>query len=292
MVRYREVRPGAALARFVELYWLLSGEPSADDGDPDQPVFPDGRMEIVLNLADPFVEHRDGAAPTSQPLAMVVGQMDRPVRIAPTGRVDLLGIRLRPAGAASILGVPAGDLRGALLGVDAVSTALHRDLARIGEARTDAARISLVQAALGIRVAGAKAAPDAVVWAAESLVASPLPVDRLATRAGLGVRQLERQFDRWVGLPPKLFSRIQRFQRVLLALRAGPESAVHAALSCGYYDQAHLVRDFRAFTGEPPIALLASLHDFTLRFTRARDVAFFQDGRHGRPYLPDPGDQG
>jgi AraC-like DNA-binding protein len=222
---------------------------------------------------------------------MVVGQMDRPVRIAPTGRVDLLGIRLRPAGATSILGVPAGELRGVLLGIDAVSTALDRDLAGVGDAGTDAARIARVEAALGRRVAGAKAAPAAVAWAAGALVASSLPVDRVAARAGLGARQLERQFDRWVGLPPKLFSRIQRFQRVFRTLQAGPESVAGAALACGYYDQAHLVRDFRAFTGEPPTALLASLHDFTLRFTDARDVAFFQDGRRERPYLPRPGDR-
>lgn len=289
MIRYREVRPGVALAPFVELYWLLSGDPSP--GESDQPIFPDGRMEIVLNLADPFVEHQEGALPRRQPLAMVVGQMDRPVRIAPTGRVDLLGIRLRPAGAASILGVPAGELRGSLLGIDAVSAALGRDLAAAGDARTGAARIAHVEAALRRRVAATKAPPAAVVWAADALVASPLPVDRVAARAGLGTRQLERQFDRWVGLPPKLFSRIQRFQRVFRALHAGPEPVVEAALACGYYDQAHLVRDFRAFTGEPPTALLASLHDFTLRFTHARDVAFFQDGRRERPYLPQTGDR-
>jgi AraC-like DNA-binding protein len=58
-------------------------------------------------------------------------------------------------------------------------------------------------------------------------------------------------------MAPKLFARIQRFQRVFPAIEREGAGWVDAAAACGYYDQAHLIRDFREFAGEPPAALLA-----------------------------------
>jgi methylphosphotriester-DNA--protein-cysteine methyltransferase len=66
---------------------------------------------------------------------------------------------------------------------------------------------------------------------------------------------MERRFKRQVGIGPKLFCRIQRFQRVFREIESGG-NWVQAALACGYYDQAHLVRDMRQFSGETPTALL------------------------------------
>ncbi|MEI9813493.1 MAG: helix-turn-helix domain-containing protein [Acidobacteriota bacterium] len=75
-----------------------------------------------------------------------------------------------------------------------------------------------------------------------------------AVTAGISIRQWERRFLDTVGLPPKTFSRIQRFQRVLRE-SAGQAGWADAALRCGYYDQAHLIRDFRDFTGDTPTHL-------------------------------------
>ena len=79
-------------------------------------------------------------------------------------------------------------------------------------------------------------------------------VDGLARRCGWSARSLERRFRHAVGLPPKLFSRIVRFQRVFAAARAGKPDWAGLAIDCGYYDQAHLNRDFREFTGSSPAA--------------------------------------
>ena len=74
-------------------------------------------------------------------------------------------------------------------------------------------------------------------------------------RPCISPRQLERRFKRQVGIGPKLFCRIQRFQRVFREIESGG-NWVQAALACGYYDQAHLVRDMRQFSGETPTALV------------------------------------
>jgi len=69
----------------------------------------------------------------------------------------------------------------------------------------------------------------------------------LARELGVSIRQLERRFYADVGLPPKLFCRIQRLNCVFRAIGQRPSSWVETAVACGYYDQAHLIRDFKHF---------------------------------------------
>jgi methylphosphotriester-DNA--protein-cysteine methyltransferase len=83
----------------------------------------------------------------------------------------------------------------------------------------------------------------------------------LTHRLDLSARQIERLFARQVGLPPKGLARIVRFQRVLAAIDRGvPRDWAAAALEAGYYDQAHLARDFREIAGETPLAYARRRH--------------------------------
>jgi len=112
-------------------------------------------------------------------------------------------------------------------------------------------------------------------------------VDALAGACGLSARQLERRFLDAVGLGPKRLARILRFQRVFRAVAAEPalDSAAGqrpnwavVAVDCGYYDQAHLIRDFHAFAGEAPAALFSVQAALTHHFTRRRrDASLFSN---------------
>jgi transcriptional regulator GlxA family with amidase domain len=105
-------------------------------------------------------------------------------------------------------------------------------------------------------------------------------VAELARAADLSTRQLERRFHERVGFAPKLFARLVRFQRALSLLRAGGASLGEVAAACGYYDQPHLVRDFRRFAHESPARFLRVEHELTGHFVDAApgaDVASFQD---------------
>jgi AraC-like DNA-binding protein len=93
-------------------------------------------------------------------------------------------------------------------------------------------------------------------------------VGKMADLAGLSARQFERRFRQAVGIPPKLFSRMQRFQRVFGALEDAKAGWADAAAACGYYDQAHLIRDFQEFAGKPPAALLARDTDLARHFVQ------------------------
>jgi transcriptional regulator GlxA family with amidase domain len=87
-------------------------------------------------------------------------------------------------------------------------------------------------------------------------------VAEMAGLASLSVRQFERQFERELGMPPKRFARIARFQFALDAKLVDPgRSWLDVAHGAGYYDQMHLVRDFHSLSGASPTRLVAELGD-------------------------------
>jgi transcriptional regulator GlxA family with amidase domain len=115
---------------------------------------------------------------------------------------------------------------------------------------------------------GERPAP-ALDHAVASLLArrGPVPVEGLAHELGISRRQLERAFRRRTGMTPMQLGRVIRFQNVFRALPESGGDWVSVALDCGYYDQSHLIRDFREFAGESPSAFLREPGSFGKVFT-------------------------
>ena len=258
-MEYVEFPAPSMLADVVRCVWLLSGPASA--ASVAQPVVPDGCAEIVLNLADPFRRFRDGGAWEMQPRSMVVGQITEAVVIAPSGGVDLVGIRLQPWGASSVLSVPATDLRDVLLPLDTVDADMARDLPdELHEESASAARAATVFSylvRLGRRTPPCPRSRARAIVGEATRQPEATTVRQLAARLGLGERQLERELDRHVGLRPKMLLRIARFQRALSVARADETLSWSAvAARAGYYDQAHLTHEFRRFAACTPAEFL------------------------------------
>src|SRR4029079_19485760 len=133
----------------------------------------------------------------------------------------------RPEGAAALLRLPMHELTGCEISLDDLPAALRSPDSLDRLVRNCKVDRLASKAVLLIEAGG-----------------GAIDVARLARGLGISTRQLERRFKDAVGLPPKLFCRIQRFQRVFQQIEAG-RGWVETALACGYYDQAHLVRDFR-----------------------------------------------
>ena len=104
---------------------------------------------------------------------------------------------------------------------------------------------------------------EGVAWAWHQLERSAgnVAVSTLAAKLGCSRKHLIARFRDQVGLPPKLLARILRFQRVLRRIDAAPTLPRWAdvAADCGYFDQAHLIREFREFSGSTPSDFLARL---------------------------------
>jgi AraC-like DNA-binding protein len=245
-VRYAATHPSADLAAFIECVWELE-----DAGKPlSEPIFPDGRIEIVVHLGDrPVMAH----ASAPQPDVMVAGQMTAALRLRPVSRLHAVGIRFTPAGARAWLGAPVHELTDCVLGLDDVSRDLTiriRDAVHGGiTSRDRAARLERVlRATIQLRRPLSRSVHEAVRLTLTR--SGRITVDALARACEISTRQLERQYLDFVGLRPKTFARTVRFQRALRDLQRGVAAATAAAES-GFADQSHLAREFRRIAGAP-----------------------------------------
>lgn len=233
----------------VRCTWLLRSDESAGA---IMPIVPDGSVEIVLNLGDAVDELAADGRASIQPRAMMVGQPTRPVTVRPSGALHLVGIRLQPWASRAFVGVPAAEATNSSIDASALPGfgALTESL--VG-ARDDEARLALLDPWLE-RHCGAP--PRRFVAEAVRRVQGtmPLPSIRgLAAELGVTMRSLQRAFAEEVGLGPKALQRISRLQRAIGYSRADdalPWAAI--AAGAGYFDEAHLNRDFRALAGSSP----------------------------------------
>ena len=273
-MRYQETKPTQALARFVECFWTLEdecdSEPSKAEAIKAEPILPDGCVELILNFGAHFEEYKTNGHKERQPNNLVVGQMTRPVVISPTGSVQLLGIRFHPGGTFPFFRVPMEELTNRVLALGEVTAEFERDfIAGLDAALWTSQRIAAVERLLSERVRNSKYES----WAPELATrivqcGGRISMDALATAAGVSGRQLERRFMRDVGIGPKLLCRILRFQQVFQAFRQDAFSWAAVAADCGYYDQAHLIRDFQQFAHQTPAALLEHSGSLTESFSR------------------------
>ena len=277
-MRYLETRPQPPLDRYVECFWTLESDPHLEPGLP-QRILPDGCAELILNFGARFCEHKEDGTLELQPLHFFVGQMTRPILITPTGAVQLLGIRFHPGGAFPFFRQPMHEVTNQVVQLGQLGGALEQDL--LADAVQEpllSGKIAAVEKWFGQRLQDCK--PDSWLMPLTARIVrlgGQVSIDELAFAAGVSGRQLERRFLSEVGLGPKQLCRILRFQQVLRVVEQDNAGWSAVAVDCGYYDQAHLIRDFREFARQTPAVLLAQPNSLTESFSRKnRNVAFFQ----------------
>lgn len=247
--------PHPALAACVAMVWFGEGRVAyARDR-----ILPSGGAYLLINLGRP--QYRIDPGPPERRVAFediwYSGPHTGPIDTeAPHGSA-LLGVALKPAGTHAWAHVRADALAGRTLALADVVGECGRELhARLMETRDLAARFDLVEAWLLARLRLRSATHAAVAWALQRLASSSgqLPIERLAREIGYTRKHLANLFGEQVGLAPKAFARVQRFRSALALLDARREAVPWAELAerCGYFDQAHLARDFRAFCGFSP----------------------------------------
>jgi len=252
MLHYVERPAVAALRDHLECVWeVRDPRPRASRGT--QRIVPDGCPELILHFGDRFARQVGGRWRT-QPRAFLAGPLSRPWLIRAGRRVHTLGLRFRPGATTGAFAFPMNEARDrevplARLAGRGQAAAL---LAAIGEARSRAARFRAAQDWLQARLSEADPRRGDTREAVRLVVRSrgQRRIDEIARALGLGRRRLERAFARDVGLRPKLFARIVRLNAVLSGMGAAERAtAVDLALDAGYFDQAHLLRDFRTLAG-------------------------------------------
>ncbi len=255
---FRTYRPGPPLSDFVELFWLYEGYVPSHAHSKER-LLPTGTMELVINLNEDRVRVYDPDQTDrfeSFRGALICGAQSQFFVIDTAQQSSVIGVHFRPGGAFPFLHLTAGELIDAHASLESLwgNRAVNlRD--RLLEARTPEARFVILERTLLAQADRALSHHPAVTFAIDRILRSPDPwsVAHLADRAGLSQRRFIQVFTEEVGLTPKLFGRIAQFQEALNRVEARRKVRwASLAMDCGYYDQAHFIRDFRAFSGLTP----------------------------------------
>jgi AraC-like DNA-binding protein len=277
-VEYREIRPRPLLSKFIECFWTLEGDAGSEPAQP-QRILPDGCAELILNSGAPFEEHRESGERSRQPMRFLIGQITRPLLISPTGRVQIVGIRFHPGGSLPFFRLPMHEATDRVVNLGGLDAEWERAIAaRSGEAATLLEHVAIAEELLLERICSGL--NHSKLWLVVAKIVDcggQISVERLAFDAGVSRRQLERRFLSEVGIGPKLLCRILRFQQVFRAMERNDATWAGIAAACGYYDQAHLIRDCQEFAGETPSALFRQRDELTEFFTRKNRPSHFSN---------------
>jgi AraC-like DNA-binding protein len=263
---YRSYTPSPPLSNFIGRLWLCSDTPPHSR----ERILPSGTTELVFNLCDDEIRiydptHHDHFTRFSG--AVVSGPYSSFFVIDPLVHASIVGVHFRPGGAFPFLGIPAGELANTHVDLAALWGPLAGQIHERLRAATPAQRFSVLEAALISRLDHPPQRHDAVSVALNSFEqrGAAFRVCDVAQRVGLSQRRFIQVFAAGVGLTPKLYYRIRRFDHVWQLVRKAdaPDWAAVAA-ECGYFDQSHLIRDFCAFSGLSPMAYLSQRSEHVL----------------------------
>jgi AraC-like DNA-binding protein len=249
-------RPTGPLAAWVDRIWYRRDhvlQPKRHS------AVPTGSVDLTFNLADGPLRvftHVDDSEGQSFDGSVVHGAHTKYFVLDARADVDVIGVHFRPGGGAVLLGLPAHELTDRHVGLEDIWGSHARDVrAQLAEAATPEAKLQLLEATLLARLRRATLVHPAISFALRGIRTAPddVRIGALQRETGYSARRFTTLFARDVGLTPKMYSRIQRLRRVVEQV-AGAGDVDWAAIASdhGYYDQSHLTRDFREFTGHTP----------------------------------------
>ncbi|MBO0828427.1 MAG: AraC family transcriptional regulator [Streptosporangiales bacterium] len=217
-------------------------------------VLPNGLAQLIVNMReDRLSAHEDDGTVRHVAGIGLSGVCPAPKVVDPADQAAVICVAFRPGGAYPFFAAPQSAAAGQLVGLDDLwGRAGSRLRERLLDAPTPEERLRLVERALLERAADALR-PDAATAYAVAALGRGVPVASVVDRLGRTPRAFIRSFTERVGLPPKQFARIRRFQRLLASIpHDRPADWARLAACCGYYDQSHLIRDFRSLAGTTP----------------------------------------
>jgi AraC-like DNA-binding protein len=255
-VLYLERFPAAPLNGFIRVLWYAQATSITHSRER---ILPTGRVQIILNLARDFLlDCPEGAGDKRVPPALVVGARSVYEIVDCSDMTDLIGVVFAPDGFSPFVSDTVDLFSNRSIPLEDVWGAPVRSLRdRLREHPTPRARLQCLEDFLSAHFARLASRRDLagsreVAFALQHIDRAPaaVTVRETARRIGWSERRFSQVFREEVGLSPKTWCRIQRFQRTVKQLYSGADIPwAELALDCGYYDQSHFANEFRAFSG-------------------------------------------
>jgi AraC-like DNA-binding protein len=256
-------KPKPPLSRFVDVFWLYEGRQTEQK---TERILPTGTLELAINLRQNELRFYDAECSENCSRfsgAVVSGAHGRGFTPDGPEEIFIIGVHFKPGGAFPFLGIPVCELADTHIDLETLwgsSAAVLRE--RLCDAKTHAEQFRLLEEGLLNRLCYGVEKHYAVSAALEMFGKNePGPTVReIAKYLGISQRRFIEVFKAEVGITPKLFSRIRRFQQTRSVIQQIPSpNWATLALDLGYFDQSHMIREFLEFCGLSPTDYL-NLH--------------------------------
>jgi len=258
--------PKPPLSQFVENIWLVEGFSAEYTREK---ILPDGAIELIIDLDNsPKMIFEDEASESFRTVAKgwISGERTRYIVIGAEKNQSMVGIRFRPGGAYPFFAFPISELSESVTELDLIWGGLVDEVRnQLAEKESPEARLLWLESFLLSQARRSLEANRFVTFAVHQLQHSPqfLAIRDLANTIGITQKHLISQFEKVVGLRPKSFARVCKFQKVVKLIEKQNEIEWSAiAVDCGYYDQAHFIHEFQAFSGLNPSSYLAQRGEY------------------------------
>jgi AraC-like DNA-binding protein len=256
---YQTYQPRSPLSQLIEVLWMREGDNLPQT---QSCLLPIGSMELVINLHEdsiPLFDRESRSQIGSTNGLMLCGVHSQGFIINNDSKISVMGVHFKPGGSTPFFKLPAGELHNQRISLAEIWHSRATELRdRLLAASTWADRFLVLEKFL-LMVMQPPDRYNAVNFALREFERSPtLTVSEVTDKIGFSARHFNQIFRNRVGLTPKLFCRVRRLQQVLDRL-SGKDRVDWAdvAITCGYFDQAHFIHDFRMFANCTPTEYLA-----------------------------------
>ncbi len=255
-MNYQTYPPPSDLAPFVKCFWTLDSP--GEEAPTIQTIVPDGCMEMIFHYGDPYRQILEDGEAVIQPRCFVFGQLTRPLRIQPTAATGIFSVRFHPEGFSPFATIPVKTMTDRAVPLEELfGSSFHPIEELILGNTTTEQRIQAITIFLRKRLADTATIDRIISETVQTLLTAngQIPVGELARQNNLNPRKLQRTFAEAIGLSPKQLAKTIRLQAALkMLLNQEHDRLTDLAYDGEFYDQAHFIKDFKAFTGRTPKA--------------------------------------
>ncbi len=259
-MQFQTISPSAPLAPFVKHYWVL--EACNKDGIIKERVIPTGNIEIMFHYRKPFSSILPTGESRTQDRSMISGINHSWFDVNTNGESGAIAITFYPGAAANFFDLPLIELEGKSIHLEDIAKGkTHSTEEQLAEAATLQERIRIIENFLLKRLCPTPAQDMKLIRQGVGIVKNfkgQIKATELAQKLCTTPKTLERKFALYVGNTPKQFIKIIRFHEAITTITSiKPGQLTQHALENGYYDQAHFIRDFKAYSGYTPKEMIS-----------------------------------
>jgi len=253
-MKYLEYKPIESLSDYIQLIWISESE-SKNDYYPKEKILPDGIVEIVFHFWESFIVYNTKGEKLKQPKGFAISQMQKFIEIESNGNIGFVSVRFYPWGAHHFFDEPIKNFIDNTIDLKHIWPNDYKEILQEIKKVDNNEKVRIIQQFLSNCLSEHRKENSSIEEAIKLIrkTKGQHSIESICQETNLSYKKLERKFLATIGVTPKIFSRTTRFLHLCHHLKEYENrSMTQLSYEFGYYDQAHFIKDFKAFSGLTP----------------------------------------